>query len=113
LLQFLLAPGAENRLDINYWRPIDGLDRPDSQTNPCNFAHRDWMKPEWIWPVRRARRKHSGETTLRVRSRMDLEYLASCAVKPGDDKDLIARPEAIYSICCERPHFKPCFGRAF
>jgi len=65
----------QDRLDVHHRRPVNQLDRPNSQPRPGNLPHRYSMKPQGVGPVGRPGRENSGDRNLRITPRVHLEHL--------------------------------------
>ena len=66
------------------------------------------MKAQWIWPVRRTRRKDTSKRTASTRARIDLHDVASGLVKPRHSNDVITDGQPFKALYRARDYFKPC-----
>ena len=61
-------------------------------------AHGGLMKADRIGPIRRSRRKDTGQSPIRVRAWMYLQNLTVSTVQPSENDDLVAHCEPLQGL---------------
>lgn len=102
----------KHRFDVNNRSTVDGLDGADPQTVVDNAAHGDAVKAQRIWPIGRTRRKHACKRTAPIGAGMNFQHIASRAVQPSHNDDVVADHESVKTSSREGVHFKPGVGGA-
>ncbi len=100
----MLGGSLQNGLDIDNGGSVDGLDWTDTQTVALDGSHGHRVKPQWVRPVWRARRKDPRERIVRVRPRMHLEHRTIGFVQPRDDDDVVMDRQTQKSLGGPRVH---------
>src|SRR4029453_1947339 len=77
-----------------------------------DLTNGDSMKADGIRPVGGTRREHAGERTATVRTRVNLQRIASSPMEPGQHDDLVPGGETVESLCQRLIHLEPGAGRA-
>jgi hypothetical protein len=85
----------QHRLDVHHWRAIDRFNRANPQPIPVDRADDNRVKTQRVRPIRRSGGKDTGKRIARVGSRMHLENVAPCPMKPRDDDQLVAHGDTV------------------
>jgi len=102
----------KHRFDVNDGCTVDGFDGANSQPILDDPAYRDAMKAHGVGPVGRSRGKYARKRTVPIRAWMNLKHVASGAVQPSHNDDVVADLKSVQTLCGERAHFKPGVGGA-
>jgi len=103
---------GERRLEVHHRSTVNHFHGADPQAMCGDLAHRHSMQANRVRPVRRSRRKHTRQRTARVRTRMNLQYVAFGLMQPGQDNQLVANPNPVKALRREWTHFQPRVRRA-
>src|SRR6185312_12489983 len=79
----------EDRLEVEDRRAVERLDRPDLEARAGDPADRHAMEADGVRAIGRARREHARQPAATIAARMDLQPVASRAIEPGEDDELV------------------------
>ena len=104
---------AEDGLDVDDRRAVDGLDGPNPQAGSDHAPDGDRMQANWIRPIRRACREHACERAPLVVPRVNPEHVTPGVVQPRDDDEPVTCGDSLERWTERLAHLQPRVGCAF
>src|SRR5688572_1110591 len=105
--------GTEYGFDIDDWRAVDRFEAAHPQPSALDRSHVHLVQSEGIRTMRRASAEDAFGWPRRVAARMHGEHIATCAIQPGDQDEIVAGAD----VAQPRERFglehQPRLGRTF
>lgn len=101
----------QNRLDVDDWRPIQGLEVENLEAEGA-FAldNPDPVNPHWVRPILRARAEDAAQRNVLIIPGMNPQRPAVAPVEPCEDQDLLACSQVPQAGLELRLEDEPRFG---
>src|SRR6185436_3311869 len=104
---------AEHRLEVDDRRPVQRFETAYLHSTTVDGGDLRPVQADGVRAVRRARAENALPRPGGVPPRVDAQNVATSAIEPGEDEDLVARPEALESFEHLRLEDQPGLGCAF
>jgi predicted DNA-binding protein (MmcQ/YjbR family) len=101
----------EHRLDIDDRRPVHGFEIPNPNSPAVDRSDLHLVQPDRVRAIGGAGVEHSLQGIGDVVARMDAQDIATSAIQPREEDDLIPRSDALQAFEHGRVEHQPRVGR--